>query len=108
MLTMLSGLRTFITLGETQVNNMHEILFLADSNQEVFWLYISMNKIFRMHRLNPCNHLLSEIDNGLNLEFLLAKIEQVLEAWTKDVHDKDIIVSFNAEPLDVRESRHSL
>ena len=55
---MLASLRVTEPLGQTEVNNVYVVLLLADSNQEVVWLYITMEEVPRMDKLNSLEHLI--------------------------------------------------
>ena len=40
------------SLGETKINYIHVVLLLANSNQEVVWLDISVEEVARVHKLD--------------------------------------------------------
>jgi hypothetical protein len=42
---MLSGLRVSETLSQAEINHINIMLLLANSNQEVVWLDISMQEV---------------------------------------------------------------
>ena len=49
---MLAGFGVSEALGESEVNHVYVVLLLADSDQEVVWLDVSVQEMPRMHKLN--------------------------------------------------------
>lgn len=39
------------SLGETKVNDINEVLLLADANEEVVWFDVSMQEVARVNEL---------------------------------------------------------
>lgn len=52
---MLSSTRLSVSLGQTEVNNVDVVLLLANSNQEVIWLNISVQEMSGVDILDPLN-----------------------------------------------------
>ena len=55
------------------------MLLLANSYQEIVWLYISVQKVPRMNKLNSLKHLVRKHEYSFESELALAIVEQVLE-----------------------------
>jgi hypothetical protein len=49
-----------VTLGKTKVNNVKLLGFAFDAHKEVVRLDISVEERFRMHELNPGDHLVCD------------------------------------------------
>jgi hypothetical protein len=39
-------------LGETEIDNVDVVLFLADTNEEVVWLDVTVKEVTRVHEFN--------------------------------------------------------
>ena len=72
---MLASLRVAEPLGQTEVNNVYVVLLLADSNQEVVRLNITMEEVPRMDKLNSLEHLIGQHKHCFKGEFALAVVE---------------------------------
>ena len=72
---MLASLRVSEPLGQTEINNVYVVLLLADSNQEVVWLNITMEEVPRMDKLNSLEHLIGQHKHCFKGEFALAVVE---------------------------------
>ena len=72
---MLASLRVAEPLGQTEINNVYVVLLLADSNQEVVWLNITMEEVPRMDKLNSLEHLIGQHKHCFKGEFALAVVE---------------------------------
>ena len=59
-----------------------------------------------MYELESLEHLVCQHENGLEAELPLAVVEQVLQGWTQQVDDHDIIVSLHPEPVHVRNAHY--
>ena len=57
-----------------------------------------------MEILESLNHLNSNYQYRLKREVLLAKIEQLLQIGPKDRHNQYGVVTFDAKPVDCRDS----
>ena len=72
---MLASLRVAEPLRQTEINNVYVVLLLADSNQEVVWLNITMEEVPRMDKLNSLEHLIGQHKHCFKGEFALAVVE---------------------------------
>ena len=48
----LTCLRVSESLGEPKINYIDVMLLLANSDEEIIWLYVSVEKMPRVHELN--------------------------------------------------------
>ncbi len=55
-----------------------------------------------MYVFNALNHLVGKHENSLQGELALAVIKEILQAGTKQIHDHYRIITFNTEPMDLR------
>jgi hypothetical protein len=53
------------------------------------------------------NHLLRNHHHGLYGESPVAVVEEILERWSEEVDDQDVVEAFLAEVVDIRNSRCS-
>lgn len=65
---MLLGLGVAVALGQSEVNYLYSVLILGQSDQEIVWFYISVDKVVRMDVLESLQHLLSQHENSLQRE----------------------------------------
>lgn len=61
-----------------------------------------------MHKLYPCNHLISQHQDSLQREFPSAITEQVLQTWSQQVNDENILFPVHTAPLDISNATSSL
>ena len=57
---MFTRLRVSKALGQAKVDHVHIVLLLADADQEVVWLDVSVQEMARVHKLYPLQLLHSE------------------------------------------------
>jgi hypothetical protein len=48
----LSSFRVTESLGQAEVDNVHIVLFLADSDQEIVWLNVSVKEMTGVYELD--------------------------------------------------------
>lgn len=101
---MFSSFWVSIPLGETEIDHVYYILLFAMTNQEVIGLHVSVNKMIVVEELEALYHLIGQHHGGLNGEFSFAVVEQILQAWAQKVHNHRIVVAFNSEPVDRRDT----
>jgi hypothetical protein len=49
-------------------------------------------------------HLISKHEHSLEGELALAVVEQIFKTGSQEINDHDIVVTFNSEPMDIRNS----
>ena len=75
---MLASLRVAEPLRQTEINNVYVVLLLADADEEVVRLDITMEEVPRMDKLNSLEHLIGQHKHCFKGEFALAVVEKVL------------------------------
>jgi len=50
------------------------------------------------------HQLICQQENGLDSEFPVAKVEQILEAGAQQLHDHHVVLTLNAKPFDLRDA----
>lgn len=61
-----------------------------------------MDEVLSVDPFEPVQHLDGYDENRLDGELSLAEFEKLLNIGSKYIHNKDVIVALNAEPVDVR------
>ena len=93
-----------ISFGKAEIDDINNILFLAVADQEVVRFHVPVDEMVIVQKLKPLNHLVGNHQSCLNREFPFAEIEGVLETWPEQIHDHCVVVAFNSEPMDSRNS----
>ena len=99
---MLASLGVAEPLCQTEINNVYVVLLLADADEEVVRLDITMEEVPRMDKLDSLEHLIGQHKHCFKGEFAFAVVEKVLKTWSEQVDDHDIVVALNTEPVYVR------
>ena len=72
---MLASLRVTEPLGQTEINNVYVVLLLANSNEEVVRLDITMEEVPRMDELDSLEHLIGQHKHCFQGEFAFAVVK---------------------------------
>ena len=80
---MLASLGVAEPLRQTEINNVYVVLLLADADEEVVRLDITMEEVPRMDKLNSLEHLIGQHKHCFKREFAFAVVEKVLETWSE-------------------------
>jgi len=104
----LSSLGVAEALGQTEVDNVNVMLLLANSDQKVIRLDISMQEMARVNEFNSLKHLIGQHEDGLQGELAFAIVKQVFERGAQQVNNHDVVVSFNAKPVNIRHTNSTL
>mmetsp|Transcript_62157 Transcript_62157/g.115340 ORF Transcript_62157/g.115340 Transcript_62157/m.115340 type:complete len:205 (+) Transcript_62157:885-1499(+) len=97
-----------VPLCEAEVDEVNNVCLLAVANEKVVWLDIPVDEVLGMKILNPEQHLICEHQDSLEAELPVADVEQVLKGRTKQVHNKDIIVTMNVAEMHVGDAWDAL
>ena len=100
--------RLSVSLCKTEVNYVHIMLFLTDSNQEVVWFNVSMKEMSWMDILYSLDHLISKHKYWFKTELSFAVVEKILKWWAKEINDHNVIISFHAKPMNIWNANSSL
>lgn len=79
MLTCLGVAEAF---GQSEIDDIHVMLFLANANQKVIRLNVSVKEVARVHEFDSLKHLISEHEHSLEGELALAVVKQIFERGT--------------------------
>ena len=99
---MLTSLWVAEPLRQSEVNHVHVVLLLADANEEIVGLDITMEEVPRVDKLDSLEHLIGQHKHCFQGEFAFAVVEKVLKTWSEQVDDHYIVVALNTEPVYVR------
>ena len=67
-----------------------------------------MDEVLGVYVLYPRDKLVCEEQDRFQAEPSRAEVEEVLEAWSQEVHHQHVVVAFNTKPPDVRDSHPTL
>ena len=81
-----------VLLGKAKVYQEQLVAVPPNPHQEVVRLDVAVDEVLVVDVLDPPNHLVGQHEDGLHGEPPGAEVEEVLEAWTKKVHDEHIVV----------------
>lgn len=94
------GLGVTVLLSQTEINNVDLVAALADTHEEVVRLDITVDEGLGVNVLNARDQLISEEKDGLQGEFSVAEVEEVLQAGSEEIEDHGIVVTLGTEPAD--------
>ena len=96
------GLGVPVLLGETEVNHVDLVAPLADAHEEVVGLDVTVDEALGVDVLDAADELVGEQEDGLEGEFAVAEVEEILEGGAEEVEDHGVVVTLGAEPSDER------
>jgi hypothetical protein len=96
------GLGVPVLLGETKVNHVDLVAPLADAHEEVVGLDVTVDEALGVDVLDAADELVGEQEDGLEGEFAVAEVEEILEGGAEEVEDHGVVVTLGAEPSDER------
>ena len=67
-----------VFLGETEINHIDLVASLSNTHEEIVGLDISVDKVSRMNVFDSGNELIGKEKDGLESEFSVTEVEQVL------------------------------
>jgi hypothetical protein len=91
-----------VLLGQTKVNDIDLVASLANTHQEVVRLNITVDEALGVNVLNATDKLVGEQEDGLEREFAVAEIEEVLEGRSEQVEHHGVVVTLGSEPSNER------
>lgn len=94
------GLGVPVLLGQTEIDHVDLVASLANAHEEVVGLDVAVNEALGVDVLDAANELVGEQEDGLEGEFAVAEVEEVLEGRAEQVEDHGIVVALGAEPSD--------
>ena len=96
------GLGVPVLLGETEVDHVDLVAPLADTHEEVVGLDVAVDEALGVDVLDAADQLVGEQEDGLEGEFAVAEVEEILEGGAEEVEDHGVVVTLGAEPSDER------
>ena len=71
------SIRTLVALSQTEINDVDGIFgLIVASNQKVIWFNITMNDALFVYALDSLDHLYSDVQACLQIEFASTFLEQ--------------------------------
>jgi len=67
-----------------------------------------MQEVARVDEFQSLKHLIRKHQHGFERELSLAVVEQVLEGRTEQIDDHNVVVTFNSEPVHIRNTNSTL
>lgn len=104
------ALRVLEALGEPEINDENVVLLcFRAANKEIVGFDIPMDDSLLVHLLNALDHLRSNQQHCLEVELALARLEQVLNRGSEQIHDHDmeLLVGHRVVRADVVKARHT-
>lgn len=101
---MLQRLGIPILLRQPKINNIDDIRFLSEPQQEVLRLNIPVNIRLRVHILDPLDQLVGDHKHRLHRELLAAQAEKILEAGAEKIDDHEVAFGLLALPVEVHDA----
>jgi hypothetical protein len=94
------GLGVTVFLGQTEINNIDLVTTLANAHEEVIRLDVTVDERLGMDVLNAGDQLVSKEKYGLQGEFAVAEVEEILQTGAKEIENHSIVVTLGSEPAD--------
>ena len=94
------GLGVPVLLGETEVDHVDLVAPLADTHEEVVGLDVTVDEALGVDVLDAADELVGQQEDGLEGEFAVAEVEEVLEGRSEQVENHGVVVALGAEPSD--------
>lgn len=66
----------------------------SDSHKEIVWFDIPVNEGLAMNVLDTADHLIGQHKDCFDGETSRTEVEEILERWTQQVHDEDVVFLF--------------
>lgn len=65
----------------------------------LFLTHTPVDEVLVVDELNPPDHLIGQHENCFHCEASGAKVEQVFQTGTQQIHDQDVVIAFLTEPV---------
>jgi hypothetical protein len=98
------GLGVTVLLGQAEIDNVDLVTTLSDAHEEVVRLEITVDEGLGVDVLDTGDELVGQEQDGLQREFAVAEVEQVLQAGTQEIENHGIVVTLGSEPAHERDS----
>ena len=85
------ALAVLVALGKTEIDDVDVITSgVLTANEEVIRFDITVDYALLVHLLDTSDKLNGDHQNSFEIEIALARLEEVLKGWTKEIHDHDM------------------
>lgn len=91
-------LRVTVLLCQTEIDNVDLVAPLSDAHEEVVGLDITVDEALGVDVLDTADQLVGQQEDGLEGEFAVAEVEEILEGRSEEVEDHGVVVTLGAEP----------
>lgn len=89
-----------VLLGQTEIDHVDLVAPLANAHEEVVRLDIAVDEALCVDVLDAADQLVGQEEDGLEREFAVAEVEEVLERRAEEVENHGVVVALSAEPSD--------
>ena len=89
-----------VLLGQAEVDHVDDARFLAQTDQEVFWLHVPVDQVLGVQGLDAGHQLVCDQQDCFERESLAAELEELLEVGTQQLHHHGVVAAFAAVPED--------
>lgn len=96
------GFWVTVLLSQTEVDDVDLVPTLSNAHQEIVRFDVTMDKGLGMNVFNAGNELIGQQKDRLQGEFAIAKVEQILQARSKEIQDHGVVITFCAKPTHKR------
>ena len=91
-------LRVPVLLRQTEVYHVDLVAPLANPHKKVVGLDIAMDEGLGVDILDTGDELVGEKEDGLEREFAVAEVEEILERWAKQIEHHGVVVALCPKP----------
>lgn len=91
-------LRTTVFLGLTEADHAGLVLARAGTNQEAFWLDITVNEGFGLDVFDAGDELVGQEQHCLEGELAIVEVKQILQVEPQQVEHHGIVYTLCSEP----------
>uniref|UniRef100_A0A182IYJ2 Uncharacterized protein n=1 Tax=Anopheles atroparvus TaxID=41427 RepID=A0A182IYJ2_ANOAO len=93
-----------ILLRQPEVDQEQLVAVAPDAHEEVIRLDVAVDEVLHVQILQPADHLVDEHQHGLDREVPAAKVEEVLQRRSEQVHHQHVVAALLAEVANVRDA----
>ena len=80
---MLASLGITVSLSQSEVDDVDDVLLLAMTDQKVIRFHVSVDEMVVVQEFESLNHLVGNHQSGFDREFALAEVESVLQTGSQ-------------------------
>lgn len=91
-----------VLLGQAEIDNVDLVATLANAHKEVIGLDVSMDEGLGVDVLDTRDELIGQEKDGLEGEFSVTEVEEILQTGTEEIENHGIVVTLGTEPANKR------